>query len=174
MSIAELGALGEFIGSFGVIATLIYLAIQVRTNTRTTRAEASYNALHSWAQLNEHFATQPEDFHELVLRATAPDAREEDFSETEWHRVMQAFRAVLQKLEGQYYLYKYGLMEPNIWEKRSRVAQGLIDSGPLMRAWWAHEQPIETFSDEFVRAVEAARKLDVAGSTIFRKPSTAE
>ncbi len=33
--IIELGALGEFLGSIGVIATLIYLAIQIRQNTRT-------------------------------------------------------------------------------------------------------------------------------------------
>ena len=31
MSIMELGALGEFLGSIGVIATLIYLAIQIRS-----------------------------------------------------------------------------------------------------------------------------------------------
>jgi predicted nucleic acid-binding protein len=139
----ELGALGEFIGSFGVIATLIYLAIQIRANTRTTRAEASFNALHSWAQLNETYAVQAEDFHDLILRASKPDAKEEDFTDPEWHRVTLCFRAVMQKLEGQYYLYKYGL------------------------------KPILTFSDEFVRAVEAASSLDVAGDTIFRKPSTA-
>lgn len=39
MSIMELGALGEFLGSMGVIATLIYLAIQIRQNTRITKAE---------------------------------------------------------------------------------------------------------------------------------------
>lgn len=172
MSIIELGALGEFIGSFGVIATLIYLAIQIRANTRTTRAEASFNALHSWAQLNETYAVQAEDFHDLILRASKPDAKEEDFTDPEWHRVTLCFRAVMQKLEGQYYLYKYGLMEPDIWAKRSRVAQGIIDP-PLIRAWWEHEKPILTFSDEFVRAVEAASSLDVAGDTIFRKPSTA-
>ena len=33
MSIIELGALGEFLGSIGVIATLIYLAVQIRQNT---------------------------------------------------------------------------------------------------------------------------------------------
>ena len=38
MSIMELGALGEFVGSVGVIATLIYLAIQIRQNTSATRA----------------------------------------------------------------------------------------------------------------------------------------
>ena len=79
------------------------------------------------------------------------------------------FRAVMQKLEGQYYLYKYGLMEPGIWEKRSRVAGGMIEP-PLMQQWWAHEQPIQTFSDEFVRAVEAA-PLEVPGSAVNRKPS---
>ena len=172
MSITELGALGEFVGSFGVIATLFYLAIQIRSNTRTTRAEASYNALHSWAQLNETYAIQAEDFHDLILRASSPNAKEEDFTDVEWHRVAQAFRAVMQKLEGQYYLYKYGLMEPDIWAKRSRVARGIIDP-PLMRAWWEHEKPILTFSDEFVRAVEESSALDVAGTTIFRKPSTA-
>jgi hypothetical protein len=37
MSIAELGDLGEFIASFGVLATLIYLAIQMRQNTQALR-----------------------------------------------------------------------------------------------------------------------------------------
>ena len=35
MSIQELGALGEFIGSIAVLVTLVYLAIQIRQNTRS-------------------------------------------------------------------------------------------------------------------------------------------
>ena len=35
MSILELGALGEFLGSIAVIATLVYLSVQVRQNTRS-------------------------------------------------------------------------------------------------------------------------------------------
>lgn len=35
MSIMELGALGEFLGAIGVIATLAYLAVQVRQNTKS-------------------------------------------------------------------------------------------------------------------------------------------
>jgi hypothetical protein len=34
MTIIELGAIGEFLGAIGVIATLIYLAVQIRQNTR--------------------------------------------------------------------------------------------------------------------------------------------
>jgi hypothetical protein len=35
MTIMELGALGELLGAIGVIASLIYLAVQVRQNTRS-------------------------------------------------------------------------------------------------------------------------------------------
>jgi hypothetical protein len=34
MSIVELGALGEFVGAIAVVVTLVYLAIQIRQNTR--------------------------------------------------------------------------------------------------------------------------------------------
>jgi len=35
MTIMELGALGEFLGSIAVLATLVYLSVQIRQNTRT-------------------------------------------------------------------------------------------------------------------------------------------
>ena len=38
MSIIELGALGEFLGSIAVLATLVYLSVQIRQNTRTIQA----------------------------------------------------------------------------------------------------------------------------------------
>ena len=34
MTLMELGALGEFLGSIAVLATLIYLAVQLRQNTQ--------------------------------------------------------------------------------------------------------------------------------------------
>lgn len=40
MSLQDLGSLGELIGAIATIATLIYLAVQIRANTRTTQASA--------------------------------------------------------------------------------------------------------------------------------------
>jgi len=34
MTLIELGAVGEFLGSFAVLATLVYLSMQIRQNTR--------------------------------------------------------------------------------------------------------------------------------------------
>jgi hypothetical protein len=42
MSLAELGALGDLIASFGVIATLIFLALQMRQNTKAVRLSTSH------------------------------------------------------------------------------------------------------------------------------------
>ena len=39
MTVIELGALGEFIGSIVVMLTLIYLAVQVRQNTAQQKRE---------------------------------------------------------------------------------------------------------------------------------------
>ncbi len=38
MTLMELGALGEFLGSIAVLATLVYLAVQLRQNTRSIQA----------------------------------------------------------------------------------------------------------------------------------------
>ena len=61
MSIIELGALGEFIGSIAVVITLIYLAAQIRANTRTTKANASFQATHSWAEVTQGLSELPGD-----------------------------------------------------------------------------------------------------------------
>ena len=42
MNIMELGALGEFVGSIGVIVTLVYLAIQIRQNTSQQKQNELY------------------------------------------------------------------------------------------------------------------------------------
>ena len=41
MTIAELGALGEFIGSLAVVVTVGYLALQIRQSTAQQRREES-------------------------------------------------------------------------------------------------------------------------------------
>jgi hypothetical protein len=171
MSITELGALGEFISSIAVVVSIVYLSIQIRSNTRTARASATFDGLHSWAEFNSQATFQSEEWHELLLRAMDPDAQEDDFTDPEWSRVSIGFRAILQKLEGQYYLYRYGLMEVDIWEKRSRVARGMINT-PLLRSWWNNERVMATFSDAFVEAVDAAPTA-VPGPLVNRKPSMA-
>ncbi|MEE8301394.1 MAG: hypothetical protein V3S24_03055 [Candidatus Tectomicrobia bacterium] len=46
MTVMELGAIGEFVGSIAVIGTLIYLALQIRQNTSQQRREETVSIQH--------------------------------------------------------------------------------------------------------------------------------
>jgi hypothetical protein len=47
--------LGEFVGGFGVIFTLVYLAIQVRSNTNSQRADMTARVLERLAAQQHTF-----------------------------------------------------------------------------------------------------------------------
>ena len=40
MTIQDLGSIGEFVGAVATVGTLLYLAAQIRANTRAVQAEA--------------------------------------------------------------------------------------------------------------------------------------
>ena len=50
MDIMELGAIGELVGGVAVIGSLIFVGIQLRTTTKTLRAQSSYEAI---SKINE-------------------------------------------------------------------------------------------------------------------------
>ncbi len=60
MTIQDLGALGELLGSVAVLATLIYLALQTRQNTAAIGAQLDAARLSAVQELNLAAATSPE------------------------------------------------------------------------------------------------------------------
>ena len=60
MTISELGSLGELVGALATVATLLYLAIQIRANTLATKRQAlddTIDRVIGWAR---HVAATPE------------------------------------------------------------------------------------------------------------------
>jgi len=49
-----IGAIGEVIGAAGVIASLLYLSIQIRRSDQTTRAESLRSLLDGWRETGVH------------------------------------------------------------------------------------------------------------------------
>ena len=76
MSIMELGALGEFFGSIGVIATLIYLVLQVRQNTQSIRSQSRFSVLET---LNSDMRQlQTKECQELQTAVLSREASDEE------------------------------------------------------------------------------------------------
>ena len=67
MTLEDLGNLGEFIGAFAVIATLIYVATQLRQNTQSLRT-SSFQAAMQTASQDTRLLAQNAEVAALYLR----------------------------------------------------------------------------------------------------------
>lgn len=67
MSIQELGSLGELIAAIATVATLIYLATQIRQNNKGLAESTAASITSSFASINSRISSD-EQFAELFLR----------------------------------------------------------------------------------------------------------
>ena len=115
MSIIELGALGEFLGSIGVIATLIYLAAQIRQNTRTSEQGqriAMAQAYQSRAALIEDAQRQLADSPYLPeIRVKVNESGIGSLSAEELERFRAWNQAGRVRLDNIHYQYEQGLID---------------------------------------------------------------
>jgi len=161
LTIAQLlGNYGEFVGSVGVVVTLFYLAVQIRSNTRVTKANASYQATHSWGEVTQRLAELPDDQFGSIVKLLQAETKADDLTLEEYERVRLTCRSIFQRLEGQYYLFKYGLIEPGLWEVRSAIGAGMVKANPMLRDWWDTDTNPKNYSQEFVDAINNANAID--------------
>ena len=163
MTLEEINFIAQTVAAFAVVGSLIYLAIQTRhateqtrLNTQALKASAGFEATHSWGTFNETAMSLPNEKLALALAAHNPDKAWDDFSEVDQVWLSVAHRALFQKLEGQYFLFKYGSLDPAIWGKRRDWAAGFIQL-PFFQQWWEFDKAQNLWTDEFIAAIEAAR-----------------
>lgn len=60
MTLAEWGSIGEFVGGVAVIASLLYVGLQIRQNTLATRAASHHAMTDSFNEINVSFGRYPE------------------------------------------------------------------------------------------------------------------
>ena len=73
MTIFELGALGEFVGSIAVVVTLIYLAVQIKQNTAATHTNTQQFFLSAYSNL--HGRVQTSDMAIVLAKVTETNER---------------------------------------------------------------------------------------------------
>jgi hypothetical protein len=115
MSIAELGALGEFVGAIGVIGTLAYLAVQIRQNTRSVQASAFHDFLDNWRRTAIRDTLNDPELNDLHIRGMADFDDLDDREKARWHLYIIQFTSQAQiAME----LYDRGFLpesECNLW-----------------------------------------------------------
>ena len=146
MNLSDLGNIGDFVGAFGVIGSLIYVGYQIRQNTiATERTNARLTSSdHSRALLG----IMDEKVSEIVLRGAGDiDA----LTPTERYRFDIAITSWLETIEQAFADYRQkNFPEDLIFAYRTRIAAVL--GAPGGRVWWSNRRV--WFSQHFREEVD--------------------
>ena len=153
-----LGNFGEFVGAIAVVATLLYLAVQVRhskealdANTRTAKASLSYQAAKNRAEfMNGRLLENPELMN-LVLGVSENDPT--PLNPDEERRLSIANRMIMELLYADFDLYRNGLLEEDYWLLRLEYTKRRLNR-PDLAAWWDQERKTANYSPVFLEELD--------------------
>ncbi len=147
-----IGAVAELLGALGVIATLFYLAIQIKTNTDVLKADASKQAYSGWSE----WTRQVSEHQHVILfdQLVKSDAQWSDFSVEQQASLGLLLRSCLQRFESEYSLYKANILDPNVWEKHRSYCKSFVSS-PAIATWWQGEMNQPIYSDAFLEHISS-------------------
>jgi len=152
VTLSDLGNVGEFIASIGVVVSLVYLGIQIRQNSRIVKAATHHSSSRAWTELEVALATDSEA-PRILLKGNRSYA---ELNLEERFRYSLLMRAILHQHEDDFVQVREGLIDANkIARHRRPVAEAL--AGPAARDWWTANAHLfsQDFQDFVARALAA-------------------
>lgn len=107
-----IGAVAELLGGIGVIASLVYLSVQIRQNTNSVRAAAAREVLHEAQRILIQISSDPE-LAELNRRGGADRS---SLSDAERYRFDTLVLAALRNGESLFIQSKRGVLSDADWD----------------------------------------------------------
>jgi hypothetical protein len=130
-----LGNIGDFLGGLGVVVTLLYLARQIRQNTKSVESAAFQAATRDVAEAINELTRDPE-----LSRIVFDGVHDfESFSKEDRRRFSTYMAGLLRRYENLLEQTRLGNIEPESWQGvRSELTR--IFALPGTQAWWLRGQ----------------------------------
>lgn len=122
-----LGALAELGGAVAVIATLVYLSVQIRQNTRESRATSSREILMYSGEFHREVARDPE-LRRIMWKSFETPIGE--YSDDEWNELNFLLKAYFLSIEAQYTHGELDVGSSPLIKAHIRPVRTCIDLGP--------------------------------------------
>jgi hypothetical protein len=159
MSLSDLASLGSFVSGVAVLASLIYLTLQVRQSERNQRAiaqQARASQLNDW-NLRLADATLVESYYKGAYG-------DDDISLGQFRQFRMAFLAALLNLENSFLQHKAHLISDDVFDGVSSNAK-IIFTRPGLRAMWKqsrsmHGTDFGRFLDQIISETPVATPRD--------------
>lgn len=151
MELTQLANLGEAIGGFAVVGSLIYLAYELRTSTKTLKASKAAQSSEFWATFNETMM-QNDMLLDLIRKVHVDKCKSEELSTAELLRLNFYCRSVLQRVEAEFFLYEAGIHPLGVYQNRLNNVRSWMKL-PAWQNWWEREKMTPMFSQDFVSSL---------------------
>lgn len=145
-----LGNIGDFVGGIAVVVTLIYLAVQIRQNTRSTRTQSWQAAVASVSDWSREVGRDPESAR-ILQEGSADFGALSDLERVQFNLLMNAF---LRNCENIHYQFSNGAIDQSTWSGWAERTISALDP-PGARAWW--KSTCTAYSPEFQAFVRHAK-----------------
>ena len=133
MTFEQLGGLGEFLGALAVLGSLLYVAREIRENSRSTRLAAMQSAMLA----AQNVMALPAQNHQLArvvrLGLTDPDGLDED----EFQQLRYWLFLLLRVHEDMFVQHKAGVIDDETWLARSMSVQTIFSTPGGRKVWQA-------------------------------------
>lgn len=150
-----IGAIGEIIGAAAVVATLVYLAKETRTNTRAVIASSARNSNWGFAEFNTQICDS-EYMSELLYKSMRPEMQE--FSEIEWFRFCLFARSEVGRVQDAYLQAKLGFQDRALADTQLNYLRGFIEL-PAWRRFWDDETRDDVWTRDFVTEINSREPI---------------
>ena len=131
MTIMELGAIGEFVGAIAVVVTLIYLAVQLRQNSKMVQMSMIQAAERGISDVVGEWSRDAETA-SLINRGRGSL---EELSDDERARLRLLIRRMFLHMDSMHYAFKQGALPNEIWDRESVVMRAWINTDAGKAAW---------------------------------------
>ena len=148
MNWAMLAALGQLAAVCVGIPSLIYLAVQIREQTKERRQSAVHALTEQWGDLTEGLHNNSE-MAAIFLRGAHSFT---DLDAVSKLRFSAFFNRLLNIFEGMYFSHCQGILTESSWRAIERTMSDLVDY-PGVQQWWETRKHWHT--EEFDRVVAA-------------------
>ena len=131
MNWEALGAIGEIVGAIAVIATLGYLAVQIRQNTQSVRSSTTQNTTATAIHVLLGVLQTPGSADTLARgrQGLAP------LTDAERIAFARMYFSVFRSSENLFYQYNRGLLEAEMWDGYEYILRRSLEHAGV-REWW--------------------------------------
>ena len=127
----DLGQAITILANIGVIAGIIFLALELRQNTAAVRLNAAQYLASEQAEINR--ISLDRDFAELLVKSESVGY--EALSEIEKVQLQGLSRSVLNVQQGLFYQYLQGSLDEGIWAGRCRQMVRMLKTEEFLDVW---------------------------------------